>query len=480
MPDRVAGRHSRRNGLVACSILLAACVRLVGLEPTAASAGVTVETGVDVLSEPQSEIGALHRISVFSGGQGVHFGQSLYSAAVGDAGGAFFWGYEFGAEVDLAPRLAAKFGAFIGGGGGAAQVVGDGLMMRGSVGLSYRVAERISLEGGAAWIVIDGAEVDGPAVSVGLSFGEAASRAALLGSGLRVSSVSVGPSLVMARGSIGRSGNAQQDMILIGAQAVMPLDTSFDGTLAADGAAMGGEGYMQVLGGFRRSYALGPGEVFGQASLGFGGGGDVDTGGGGVALVGVGASVPIGSSQAVEASLARMFSDGQIKGDVLSLRLRHQFGQAESLLQEWRLSTGVLLQAAHAGFRRGGGQGEDVLLQETAIDMVLTDRLYVVGAAGTALQGNAAGYATGTLGLGYRIPLGEKFAASFEAHLGAAGGGGVDVAGGAVIGVRVELDYRLTHDTALSFAVGKLRSRNLGGMAPLVLQAGLKLDFKTH
>ena len=124
----------------------------LGLGPAAAF---ELGTGVDVISDPQTRIEALHRLYIgHEIGPGLSFGQSVYSAAKGDAGGAFFWGVEAVKVVPVSGPLSATAGLFLGGGGGAAQVVGDGFMTRAHVGLRYAASERLGYELGASWVKI--------------------------------------------------------------------------------------------------------------------------------------------------------------------------------------------------------------------------------------------------------------------------------------------------------------------------------------
>ena len=97
-----------------------------------------------------------------------------------------------------------------------------------------------------------------------------------------------------------------------------------------------------------------------------------------------------------------------------------------------------------------------------------------------AVQGDAGGYAVGLLGFGYAVPLNNTWTVSVEGHIGAAGGGGIDTGGGLVGAVRVELDYALKDNLAISAGVGTMQSLGgSGGARPLILHLGLKTAFTT-
>ncbi|MBV1863385.1 MAG: hypothetical protein KUG74_03025 [Rhodobacteraceae bacterium] len=76
--------------------------------------------------------------------------------------------------------------------------------------------------------------------------------------------------------------------------------------------------------------------------------------------------------------------------------------------------------------------------------------------------------------------MGERWTASIEGHLGAAGGGGIDTGGGLVAAGRLELDYALNDALAISAGVGKMQTlRGGGGAKPVTFHLGLKTAFTT-
>ena len=476
--------------------LMAGLVAVVAL--AGPSQAVEIETGLDLFAAPRSGIEVLNRTAVLAtGAGGLRYGQAIYSAASGTGGGAFFWGYEVGADVPLGGRWSAQGRAFVGGGGGAAQVNGDGLMTRVGAGLGYRMSDRLSVTMGAAWIGVQGAAIDDAAYTLGGTFaGGAGSDGAGSGgagsggagsdgvgsdgglAGLRLTSIGADVSVLAMGESRTRSGSAQQALTLVGSQARFALSGGLEATVAAAGAAAGGEGYMQILGGVRQSYPLGPVTGFAEAALGFGGGGDVDTAGGGLVSLGLGIGVPLGAGHSVELAVAGFASDGAAAGQMATLRLTKDFGrEPDEAAQQWRLSTGIMGVGRAAGF---GTQAEgQVLLQETALDMLLGRQLYLSGTALTALEGGVAGFAAGLFGVGYELPMGPDWSLAIEGQVGAAGGGGVDVSGGAIAGVRVEVDRRLASGVMLSMAAGRMVAPQAGGLAAGYVTAGIKIPFAT-
>ena len=78
------------------------------------------------------------------------------------------------------------------------------------------------------------------------------------------------------------------------------------------------------------------------------------------------------------------------------------------------------------------------------------------------------------------MPLGDRWSLSVEGLLGAAGGGGVNTAGGIVAGLRAEVDYRVGDAWRLSMGLGQLASVRSGGMSPTTVTLGVKIPFTTH
>ncbi len=447
--------------------------------------GLRFETGFEVLSKPKTLLKGLHR--VFLGvpiRRGLYLGQAFYSSALGDAGGAFFWGFELVKAVPLTQRLTLNASAFLGGGGGAAQVVGDGLVKRAGLGLSYQLNDRLGLGFGASYIDISGAAIHGPAYGINLTY-QFGRKNGLGSAELDLRSAALGASALVVSGKT-RSGADLPNIGLVGAEAAFHLGRGREVVVFADGGAKGAEGYMQIMGGLRKRVSYGRLSGFGQISGGFGGGGDVDTGSG--LLLGLGGGVAWQVAQGADIELglnAITAPDGDMTGLATSLRLVRVFdrkgGTATAQPQNWVFSIGVSAQSPNAGFHKPGTTGRGtVIMQESSLDLMLGPHFYLTGNAQTTMGGGVAGYAIGLVGLGWTHRVAPRWDISVEGHIGAAGGGGVNTAGGLVGGLRAEIDYALNDRMKLSAGIGKMRTLKGGGMAPTVVQFGLKLPFTTH
>lgn len=451
----------------------------------AGSAGaVEIETGMDFLQDPQTEIEGLHRFYLGAEvGQDLTFGQAIYSAAAGDAGGAFFWGFEGVKRVPLNPSLSLSFSGFAGGGGGAGEVIGDGTMLRAGAALDYQVSRDWAVQAGVSRIRIEGAEINDWAAGFGLAYRPDGAGTGQPGTPLRFRSVSFTGTVLRFPDGLTRAGNPQPDLKLVGVEGSFFAGETAEVFVAASGAASGGDGYMQVFGGYRLRHDLGPVSVYGQAKLGFAGGGEVDTGAGPVTGAAAGVAVPLGRGIDLELAYELIYvPDTGMTGSGVQARLTRVFHRSRSAPasaepQEWQLTMGFSAVDPNGTYMKSlSNDGISPVMQESSIDLFLTDSLYLTGTAQTAFTGGVAGYAVGLLGLGYEFDLGGKWRIAVEGQLGAAGGGGVNVGKGLVGGARAELDYRLTERGALSLGAGWVKSIDGGVDAP-VLQLGYKHRF---
>lgn len=455
--------------------------------------GFELRTNVEAFDSQDSTIQGLHGITVlWDFGNNIYAGQSFYSAAFGDAGGAFFWGFEGATRVPVTERVSLSFQGFLGGGGGAGEVPGDGLMSRLYAGASYRVTEQFALDLGASHVRILGSPVDTLSYGLGVTYrpGGWSETGPLAGSNVVDRLSAVRPSVrsfIVDDGRRARNGSPQEDVTLAGAEIAFAVNSASELFVNADGAVAGdGEGYMNVLGGYRLFADLGAVRPYADASIGFGGGGDIDTGAGLLLSAGVGAALAISPSFEIMAGVQRVqATDGDFGAWSPYLRGSVNLGgspdQDRDGSRTWRLaySTAITHQFANDDFRKPGDlRDASPTLNATAIDVYLAGDLYFTGEAQTVMYGDAGGYALGILGAGYKFDLAERWDLSIEALVGAAGGGGVATNGGLIAGARAEVDYALTDSFLLSGGIGYLQTIEGGGMAPVTIHAGIKIPFE--
>ena len=439
--------------------------------------------GLDSLSYAQSAIDGLAGMSILSiNDRGYYFGESIYSAALGQGGGFFVGGVELGKTTPLGERFFWDTSLFVGGGGGAAQVPGDGLMLRPQLHFGVTLG-KIRLGAGVAWTQVSGSPISSP------SFGVVVSRALDLalvsgggeGGNTEFSQMRVRYRPYIPHGNTKRNGQPLQMMHMIGAEMIFAQSPARETFIAANGAVAGdAEGYADWQLGQRLLFGKGALRAYGEGTIGIGGGGAVETGGGLIASVGAGLRWQPGKL-GVDLGVSAITA---VTGDFLvlspSLNIGLAFGGGAQARTEWQISSGLTQQFPNANFRKPGvtNTGSPLMI-DFKIDLFLTENLYMSGQAYTALAGGAGGYQIGLVGLGYRHRLAPRWSVSGEAAVGAGGGAGVDTRVGLLLAYGVDLDYALTERMYLTLGAGQVMALRGGAMAPVTANIGLKFPFTT-
>lgn len=460
----------------------------------AQAAPIEFSYGLDVFSESQGTLDALQSISAMREiAPGLHFGQTLYSAAAGDAGGLFVGGFALAKRWQVGNKTQLELGGFIGGGGGAALVGGDGLMTRAHISLRRQLFGNFSGNLGLSYVDISGSPISTPALSFGLSRNtDFAFAGGYLDSGVTSGRVLLAAKPLIKQfhtsGNRTRSGRALKTMTLVGVEASFAASPSArrETFIQATGAVAGdGEGYADIQVGYRWKTSAKGLRAFADIATGFGGGGDVDTGGGLLVSAGAGVAIPIARGFELEfGAQATTAVDGDLDAIAPYVRTSLTFGAKNRAYQtqhHWQLSMGMSLQSPNTGFRKPGVLATaSPALVETSVDLFVGKHLYLTGNAQTVAGGHAGGYAIGLMGLGYEFPLSKRWNVSVEGMLGAAGGGGIDTGGGLVAAAKLELDYAINDKVALSAGIGKMETlRGNGGAKPVTFHLGLKTRFTT-
>jgi len=474
---------------------------LAAVSASAQAEDFELRSGIDVLLRKQSSVEALHFVTLSRDlGGGLHAGQSLYSAVKGDAGGLFIGGFELFQRVGIGPDRSLDIGGFLGGGGGARAYYGDGLMTKGQITLNHAFAHGFTAHLGAGWTHVGGSAIDTPHFSFAVS--RNAGFGVLPGHGTSVPAAGVTLTSAKALGRLyhpvasarRNSPGELNAMHLVGGEVTFrgaPSGT-VEVFLAAAGAAGGdGGGYADWFIGprvFTNPVFDGRLRAFADLGLGFGGGGDVDTGGGLMVSASAGLGLKLAPAFHAEAGLmavgafggdfraAAAFLRGALRFDDLGA----QPGDGNAgLARHWRFSTGLSYQASHPGLRKRGHRftGSSVALIETGVDLLLTPQLYLNGTVHAAFDGLAGGFGMGTVGIGLEFPLGDRSSISAEVFGGAAAGAGIATGGGFIGGGKIELDYKVRDNLALSVGAGRWFSR--GTARPWTLHAGVKIPFTT-
>jgi hypothetical protein len=213
-----------------------------------------------------------------------------------------------------------------------------------------------------------------------------------------------------------------------------------------------------------------------RGALGLGGGGGIDTGGGLLGKASVGASLRVTDTLGlgVEAGAARALRHGDFTAATGAVSLDWRLDapqrsgfQFEALDAE---PTRMEFVAGAERYRAGRKDGSERPLAAVvlAVNRFVAPHLYLSGQAHSAFAGGAGAYSVGLFGVGTQWSLAPALRVGAEALGGAAGGGGVDTQGGALVQARGYADLALTPTLSLRVGGGRVKSAHGGVDAPVV------------
>jgi hypothetical protein len=433
-----------------------------------------------------------------------YVGASGFGALAGERGGFFTGGFTVGTGKRFASKWLLDAGLFVGGGGGGSAPQGGGMMLRPHLGISRDVGS-VMLGAGVSYVKFPDGGIDSTQLnlSLGIPFdvhygrasdaGKAVYAGDLFGLGLRETEWLATAGEYRPAGDARTTAGAAMSASLkrVGFEYRRHLDAHRYFFVETAGA-MGGQsdGFAELLAGAGYRVPLLSPHLHLGASLAAGGagGGQVDTGGGLVAKARVGLDYDLTPSLKLGLEGGRIESAGSFSANFYSLSLAYRLGEVGAgerggerqdvdgvRLARWRL---VGVQHSSLDAARKSGSNQDLSLVGLKIEKFLTDSFYLTGQAHGAYTGDAGGYAVGLIGAGWEIPLREDGRLSFNAEFaaGAAGGGGVDVGGGAVIQPQVGLTWRLSQQFAARLEAGRVKALE-GKLDSNVVGLGLAYEF---
>lgn len=424
--------------------------------PGSVATPLSIQLGVETLTLPARERMTLAGASLLFDAEGGWWaGPAVYGAAGGQRGGFFVGGIELQRHWRLAPKLALHTGVFAGGGGGGNAPVGGGLMLRPAASLMQDLG---ALQAGLSWSHLrfpDG-HIRSQQWGLLLAWDGSARYWDADRAGTRAGSTErSGLGFDEGAGTLAQYRIGARRIGLIGARAERgpgtgpgALHSGWRFGVEAAAAAQGdAAGYMELLASAAHDWAPSaahlPGWRLGlRTALGLGGGGAVPTGGGLIGKAALGASWgwPQGFRLGVDV--------GRVVGADSRLRVRSTTawlalplepdrtrvdaidgsGNATLARVEWVAS----LQHNQRVLRRDGSRGAlDTVGLE--LNRFVDTSIYLSAQAHSAFHGGAGAYSIGLVGAGIATaPAVGRWQAGAELLVGAAGGGGVNTAGGAL------------------------------------------------
>ena len=423
-------------------------------------------------------------------------GPGVYGAATGRRGGLFVPGVEGAWSHPFNDWLAVDAGLFAGGGGGAAAPVGDGLMLRPHVDLVFRFPgfytgpsfSKVWFTSGKinsnqfGWMLnFDSSFLYRPSSFTGKATDGSAT-------GLGFDHVDAMVTFAKPRSSTDTTGAPLTNRIgLVGLRAERAIDGPLWAGIETAGAASGGvAGYAEVLGtaglrwpviGDRLSLGV-------RASMGLGGGGSIDTGGGLLVKAAAGATLRLTDTLGIGAEIGVVDAPkGRYKAATGAVSLNWALDVPQADLGNWsnsqpgtptRMEFGTAVERYRAARKDGHTEALDAVVLQ--VNRFVAPNLYLTGQAHSAFGGGAGAYSVGLFGVGAQLPVTTRIRLGAEALGGAAGGGGVDTQGGALLQARAYVDVALTDSLSLRLGAGKIKSVHGGVNAPVV-DAALVFSF---
>lgn len=433
------------------------------------------------------------------------FGPGVYGAAKGNYGGIFTVGFTGQRRWRLTPNTHLAASLYVGAGGGLSSQqlrFGGGLMLRPELSLRTEV--------GAWYTGVGLSQIRFPSGNVksgvGLAFtlGRAMSFPSFSPSdagqpgrssqrtGLGFDEIALTGGIEKPRSSSrDRSGNPMQRRIgKAGAELRQYIvDGSWWG-IEASGAAKGGaDGYMEVLGQIGQDWPLlgSPRlRVGGQLGVGLGGGGNLDTGSG--VLLRAGPTLrwitPWGPSLRLDAGFTHAVSGAYSAPYVRAVlampldRTPVAFGEdAVGIVRVQQLGASVM-HLPRVRFK--DGRVEAVSHLAVSMSREFTPWLYGTAQAGSAAAGSAGAYSFGLFGAGVQShPLWGGLRVGGEWLVGAAGGGGVQVGGGAVTQAELWAQWPVSERLRLRAGVGEFRTMRGSSQSSSLTHLSLSYAFGT-
>ena len=428
---------------------------------------------------------------------GIYLGPAAYGAISGNQGGFFTVGGEVAWQQALTSKLSFQTGIYAGGGGGGggSALWGGGLMLRPHADLLWDFGGGVMAGVTASYVGFpQGGNVHSSQLGVTLAFDTAfnttrpdyiqhhLSVEGRQGFGIDRAVATFGAYFPEASTKKNDGSASPSQMAYAGVRLEQFLNPNLYWGIEAAGAASGGvAGYAEFLGTVGAETALFSNTtVGGRVSLGMGGGGGVSVGGG--LLTKVAGYLTYDLTEALHLSLEGGYAvapDGDFKASFASgnlvLDLDHPYrvgGTPRITENEFTFGSSHYFNA-----KMKSGDARSLDLVTIRLNRYLNDAVYLTGQAHSAYNGGAGSYSVGLVGLGYRsFPVLPHLIVGAEFLVGAAGGGGVDSAGGAVLQPMAFVEYKWTQSLGLKVSAGEMKSWN-GGLNTAVLDIAVDFDY---
>lgn len=437
-------------------------------------------------------------------------GPALYGALTGQRGGFITLGLAADVSADISETLAWNAGVFVGGGGGRGgyTIQGGGLQVRSHLGLDVNLDHWGNLSGGMSYEDFPNGSIHSfqPYMAYTYDFNVLVStdwkndvvaehHDALLTPDSSLSEFSVVyRKYLVPKGVLNDTLKPQfPSLSVMGVEWRRYVSEHVYVKGETEGAMAGkSTGYMQILAG--GGYAVNitnSTKITGSASLGVAGGGKVSTAGG--FLVDASLSLQQNITDALFVELGGGYvvaPEGDFKAVSLNAYVGYQYDMpdigntsiADISLADFEQHH-LRLRYVHQTYIQNAPKWRNhhadlsVRLLGLQNDYFLSDNVYLSGQGIAAYDGQAGNYMIGLVGVGVHYPWGTTpVFTDLEFLVGAAGGGGLDVAGGLVLQSNFDLGYQLSESNRVAVSYGEIKATG-GNFKAHVVGAAISCDF---
>ena len=433
------------------------------------------------------------------------FGPAVYGAATGQRGGFFVGGVELQRRWDLSSGFSLATGLYAGGGGGANAPVGGGLMLRPAVTLLKDLGSSLQAGLSLSSVRFPSGQISSNQLGLTLAWrsefmhftgsGGSGGRSGSTDAAAAPTPIALGRAaglgfdrMAATVTSYSFSAPAHRRISLAGARAergtgVSGLTWGIEAAAAAQGGAAG---YMEILGTTAYSIALLPEampswRVGARLGAGLGGGGGVKTGGGTLVKATAVTELNLAAGWTLGAEYGALSGRSGLRARVaqvwvgfdLEPGLDGRSGPPGDVVRtEW-----VAALQHHTRELRTDGSTRSLDTIGLKLNRYIGDYAYLSGQAHSAFAGGAGAYSVGLVGAGLSTSARAPFRVGAEWLVGAAGGGGVQTAGGAITQAVLWTGWSPSATQEWRAGIGTVKPLRGGGSGSPVMELSWSRSF---
>jgi hypothetical protein len=427
-------------------------------------------------------------------------GGSAYGALTGQRGGFITLGLAADIDIPLADDLTLNTGVFVGGGGGRGgfTIQGGGLQVRTHLGLAYTLEDFGALAVGASYQDFPNGSIHSFQPYLGLDYtfdtlmldgwADVSHEKVEHDDGMPTEFAVAYRRYHVPSGVLNDELKPQYPRVdILGVEWRRFVAQNTFIKIETEGA-LGGDshGFMQIM--FGGGYALNitsSTKLKLSAAAGVAGGGKLSTAGGLLLSVDTSVQQMLGDDLFAELGVGYVIApDGDFKAMSTQLYVGSYFEMPKSMAtlgayNQHKIRIRFVHQTYTPNDPKWRNHHADLNVQLIGFqnDYFIADNVYLTGQGITAYGGQGGNYMTGLIGAGLHYNWAETdFYTDWEALVGAAGGGGLDVGGGLVWQSNINLGYELNESNFIAMSYGQMQAPK-GNFKAHVFGASISYNF---